>query len=114
MVMDLPGAFLHTHNDDDVIMMMTGKQAELMVMVAPQIYLKCISTNKQGDHILYIRVQKATYEMLKSALLFYKKLRHDLEKYGFKVNRAQQNQMTVVWHADDLKISHKKPQEITK
>ena len=35
---------------------------------------------------MYMKVQKALHGMLKSALLFYKKLREDLEKNGFKVN----------------------------
>ena len=39
-VMDLTGAFLHADNNDDVIMTMKRKLAELMVMMAPQIYHK--------------------------------------------------------------------------
>ena len=39
-VMDLTGAFLHAENNDDVIMTMKRKLAELMVMMAPQIYHK--------------------------------------------------------------------------
>merc|ERR1711933_326410 len=66
---------------------------------------------------------KALYGLLRSALLFYKHLVAALEKYGFKVNphdpcvaNADINghQMTVTWHVDDLKVSHKDPQEITK
>ena len=37
-VMDLPGAFFDADNDDEVIMTIKGKLAELMVMMAPQIY----------------------------------------------------------------------------
>ena len=61
--------------------------------------------------------------MIKSALLFCKKLRQDLENYGFHVNpydpyvennQIDGHQMTVVWNVDDLKISHKNQEEITK
>ena len=53
--------------------------------------------------------------MLRSALLFYKKLRKDLESQGFVVNPydpcvankiVNGKQLTVVWHVDDLKLSH--------
>ena len=67
--MELPGAFLHVDNDDEVIITMKGKLTELMVMVAPQIYQQYIMRNKQGEPLLYMKVQKAIYEMLKSALL---------------------------------------------
>ena len=45
-VMDLPGAVLCAANEDDVIMTITGKLAELVVMIAPQIYQKYIITKK--------------------------------------------------------------------
>ena len=47
----------------------------------------------------------------------------DSESYGFKINTYNPcvanmdingSQMTVVWHVDDLKVSHKKDIEITK
>ena len=41
---------------------------------------------EKGQKVLYVKVQKMLYEMLKSALLFYKKLRNNLESIGFKVN----------------------------
>ena len=54
--------------------------------------------------------------MLRAALLFYRKLRKDLEGMGFKVNPydpcvanrdVEGSQCTIVWHVDDLKVSHK-------
>jgi hypothetical protein len=36
--------------------------------------------------VLYIRMLKALYGMIQSALLFYKKFRKDLEGIGFKIN----------------------------
>ena len=68
-------------------------------------------------------VKKAIYGMLQSALLFYKKLRGDLEEQGFKVNpydpctankMINGAQCTVVWHVDDLKVSHRDPKVIDK
>ena len=34
-VVDLPGAFLHTEDNQDVIMFMKGRSAELMTLIPP-------------------------------------------------------------------------------
>jgi hypothetical protein len=56
--------------------------------------------------------------MMKSALLYYKKFRKDIEAIGFQVNpydpcvanrMIDGNQHTVTWHVDDLKSSHVNP-----
>ena len=71
-----------------------------------------------------MRLLKALYGLLRSALLFYKKLRGDLENMGFEVNpynpcvankatNGSQMTVTVTWHVDDLKISHKESTEVT-
>ena len=76
-----------------------------------------------GDKLLYMKVQKALYRMLKSALLVYKKLRRDFEDEGFKVNpydpcmankQINRNQINAVWHEDNLKVSHHDPWNVTK
>ena len=36
--------------------------------------------------MLYVRLSKALYGMLRAALLFYKRLRSNLEDMGFEVN----------------------------
>ena len=60
--------------------------------------------------------------MLRAALLFYKRLRSDLEDVGFKVNpydpcvvnkMVNGHQMTACWHVDDLKLSHKDESVVT-
>ena len=68
--------------------------------------------------MLYIRLSKA----LRAALLFYMRLRSDLEGMGFEVNpydpcvankMVNGHQMTVCWHVDDLKVSHKEESAVT-
>ena len=122
-VMDLPGAFLHADCEDHVLMRFQGRLAELMEMVAPQIYRRYVVTDSRGESILFVKLQKALYGMLKSALLFYKKLAVDLVSHGFKINPydpcvvtkdIQGKQMTICWHVDDLKISHENSNEVTK
>lgn len=92
-------------------------------MAAPQTYRKYITTGSKGEPILFLQLQKALYGMLKSALFFYKKLVTDLVAQGFEVNpfnpcvvnkNINGYQMTICWHVDDLKISHKDEKEVTK
>jgi len=120
---DIPGAFLHTDSDEDITMILKGRLAELMVQVAPNLYRKYISVDRKGTVILYVKMQKAMYGLLRSALLFYKKLVSELENKGFKLNpydpcvankTVAGTQMTVCWHVDDLKVSHINPIEVTK
>ena len=42
--------------------------------------------DKKGTPILYLRLNKAIYGLLRSSLLFYKKLRGELEVYSFRIN----------------------------
>jgi len=72
--------------------------------------------------MLYVQIEKALYGMLRAALLFYRKLRADLEDMGFEVNPynpcvanniVDRSQCTIVWHVDDLKVSHKDEAVVT-
>ena len=42
--------------------------------------------DKKGTHILYVRLKKALYGLLRSSLIFYIKLCGELEAYGFRIN----------------------------
>ena len=72
--------------------------------------------------MLYVRLSKALYGMLRAALLFYKRLRSDLENMGFEVNpydpcvankMVNGSQITICWHVDDVKVSHKEESAVT-
>ncbi len=69
---DITGAYLHAVNDKDVHMVLEGKLAKLMNLIAPHIYRKYITTNRKGQPMLYVKLHKALYRLLRSALLFYK------------------------------------------
>ena len=80
-------------------------------------------TNSKGKSQLNVKIHKALYGMLWSALLFYRKLVVDFEAYGFEINPYDPcvanmtiggSQLTVVWHVDNLLVSHKDSFEITK
>ena len=121
-MVDLPEAFLHAKNDQDVKMFMRGRLAELMSLIVPQTYQRYV-TVKKGQKVLYVKVQKALYHMLKSVLLLYKKSRGHLESIGFEINPYDPciaskvingQQMTIIWHVYHLKTSHNDGWEITK
>lgn len=122
-VIDCPGAFLKADLEDHVVMVFRGRLAELMAEVAPKLYRKYIILGKNGEPLLYVKLQKALYGLLQSALLFYKKLAGDLKADGFTLNlydpcvankMVNGKQMTVTWHVDDLKISHFEEKEVDK
>jgi hypothetical protein len=122
VTIDIPGAFLHADNEDYVIMKMVGTLAELMVKTNPKMYRQYVILEK-GKSVLYLRLQKALYGMMKSALLFYRKLLTELREMGFVINpydpcvankMVNGTQMTIRWHVDDLMISHVSQDEIMK
>ena len=80
-------------------------------------------SNDTGKAVLFVRLQKALYVCLKSALLFYEKLVGYLEAYGFRINPCDpyvvnkmvgRKQLTVCWHVENLKISCVDASEVTK
>jgi hypothetical protein len=62
------------------------------------------------------------YGLMRSALLFYRKLKKELLEYGFVMNpydpcianlkTKNRSQLTVVWHVDGLKLSYKNGWEV--
>ena len=96
---------------------------ELIVMVAPKLYYKILTYNRKGVALLYVKMYKLLYILLKSDLLFYKKLLEDLGEYGFNINPYDKcvannmvnvNKMTVTWNVYDLNFSHQYAFETTK
>ena len=83
-----------------------------------------MTIDAKGQKVLYVQLSKALYGLLRAAILFYRKLRKELEEYGFAVNPYDPcvankmtecgKQITVLWHVDDLKISCESDFEITK
>ncbi len=85
VTINIPGAFLHATNKDYFVMQMNGTLAKLMVKTDPKLYRKYL-VDKKGKKVLYLRLQKVLYGMMKSALLFYQKLVSELKSMGFVVN----------------------------
>jgi hypothetical protein len=118
---DLPGAFMQADMDEVVHMRMEGKIAELLVRINCQLYRKYI-TIEGKKKVLYVELRKALYGTLKAALLFWQLLSAQLTVWGFTPNPYDScvmnkdingKQCTVLWHVDDLKISHVDPKVVT-
>ncbi len=116
---DIPGAFLQTRMPDDekdVHVVLDGRMAELLAKISPETYQKYVH-HRRGQAFIYCKLNVALYGTLKAALLFWKKLSKSLKQRGFEVNpydwciankQIEGSQCTIVWHVDDLKISHAK------
>jgi hypothetical protein len=111
---DIPGAFMQADMDELVHMKLEGTMAELLVRLDPQLYRKYVQTER-GKTVLYVELKKALYGTLRAALLFWRKLTEKLKEWAFKINpydwcvankTVNGTQCTIVWHVDDLKISH--------
>ena len=114
---DLPGAFLQTTmpNDKDVVhVVLDGRITELLAKIAPDVYFEYVHEHC-GQPRIYCKLNVALYGTLKAALLFWKKLTESLKMRGFVINPydwcianklINGKQCTIVWHVDDLKISH--------
>ena len=109
------GSILHADMDEDLHRILEGTIAELIIKLDPSLYRKHIWYTQKGKPMLYVKLKKALYGTLQAALLFWKLLSDTLQEWGFKINAYDQcgankniegKKCTVLWHVDDLKISH--------
>ena len=67
---NVPSAFVNTDVDENMLMVLKGELAEMMVHIAPQIYRKHITIDKKGTPVLYVKLQKTLYGLMRASLLF--------------------------------------------
>ncbi len=121
---DVPSMFVNTDVNEDILMVLKRELMGMMEQITLQIYRKYISVEKKGTKILYVKLQKVLYGLMRASLLFYRKPHKKIEEYGLVVNpynlcRANmitksQTQLTVVWHVDNLMALCKDNFELTK
>jgi len=87
----------------------------------PLLYRKYACT-ENGKALLHVELVKALYSTLRAALLFWRVLSNQLKEWGFEINpydwcvaneTINGKQCTILWHVDDLKISHVNPKVVT-
>ena len=61
--MDIGSAYLTADNDEEVIMVLRAKLAEMMVRVNPELYRPYVTLSAKGVPMFYVRLSKALYGM---------------------------------------------------
>jgi hypothetical protein len=111
---DIPKAFMQADIDEVVHVKFEGEIAEMLVKMDPKLYHKYVK-DEHGKLVLYVELLKALYGTMRAALLFWKKLSSHLVTLGFVINpydwcvankTIDGHQCTILWHVDNLKISH--------
>ena len=119
MSLDVPNAFIQTDAPikkigERVVMKIRGRLVDWLVEMAPNAYKNYIVI-ENGNKVLYLVILKVIYGMLEASLLWYRKLREDLEMIGFKFNPYDafvanrwwnKQQPTIRFHVDDILSSH--------
>ena len=117
---DIVDAYLLAQMDDYILAKLTGKLVETMCIISDT--YKQYVTLEIGKKVLYLRLKKALYGYMQSAILWYDTFKGCLEDLGFKINKYDPcvanmmiggKQYTICWYMDDTKISHHEPKVIT-
>jgi Reverse transcriptase (RNA-dependent DNA polymerase)/Zinc knuckle len=111
---DIPGAFLQADVDEIIHIKLVGTMVDILLDLNGAKYEPCV-IYENDKKALYVQLNKALYGTLRAALLFWKKLTAQLQEWGFTINpydwcvankMINNDQCTIIWHVDDLKISH--------
>ena len=117
---DVAGAYLKADMDDFVVMKFTGESVDILCNMNPK--HKSFVVIEKGVKVLYVRLAKAMYGCVKSALLWYDLFHGTLKDMGFTINpydscmancMIEDKQCTIAWYVDDNKISHVNPDVVT-
>ena len=82
-----PGAYLHASLPDNkhIVMVLRDEFVDIMCNVNPE-YNKHIITLKNGKRVLYLKVLRAIYGCIESALCWYNLYSDTLKNEGFTIN----------------------------
>ena len=119
--LDLPGHFLQTPMEGRLILRIDGELALGLILLEPSRWQRHLQKIR-GRDVIFVKCSKAIYGTLNAALLSYNKLiGHLRDDWGFTANPydvcvwnkiVDGNQLTVAFHVDDIKISHKNPRVV--
>ena len=120
---DIPGAFLQTAASDDTIIRLQGVLVHTLLKINPSWEQYVIYEGRKRTPTIYSRAIKALYGTVDAAKLFFDNLSSFLSKnLGFEPNlydncvmnkQIDGSQCTIMFHVDDLKISHKSEDVVT-
>ena len=117
---DVAGAYLKAYMDDFVVMKFTGQSVDILCKLNSK-HMRFVVIER-GVKVLYVKLVKAIYGCVKSALLWYNLFHGTLKDMGFVINpydpciancTIDGAQCTIAWYVDDTKISHVDPTVVT-
>jgi hypothetical protein len=119
-VVDIPNAFAqkHVENERDMAFIkIRGILDDILVEIAPDVYKSYVSNDKKGMKQLLVQFQNTLYGKMVASLLYYRKFAKSLTDIDFVINpydpcvankKIEGEQMTICFHVDDCKLSHRK------
>ena len=122
-IFDVPGAYLQAEmpKEKKLLMKFRDEFVDIMCEVNPE--YKQHVTVEHGKRVLYVKVLRAIYGCIESALLWYELYVKVLKRMGFVLNPYDKcvankmingKQCTIAWYVDDNKLSHVDPDVVTK
>jgi hypothetical protein len=117
---DVAGAYLQADFEDYTLLKLEGESVDIMCKVCGD--YKVFVTREHGKKVLYLRLLKALYGCVMSALLWYELFTGTLKGMGFELNPYDTcvankviggKQCTIAWYVDDNKISNVDPSVVT-
>ena len=121
-VIDILNAFIQTHIKDEkdiATIQLCGVIVDILLSIALDVYRSYITTDSKGNKQLIVQCQNALYGTMIASLLYYHKFVKSLTDIGFELNpynpcvankMIEGHQMTICFHVDNCKLSHKKSQ----
>ena len=120
---DIPGAFLQTEASYGTVIKLQGAVIDALIKINPSWKHYVVRVGRKQVPTIYIEAIKALYGTVDASKLFYNNLCSCLvNELGFKrndydicvVNKViNGKQCTILWHVDNLKISHEDPEVVT-
>jgi hypothetical protein len=119
-VVDIPNVCVQTRveNEKDMAFIkIRGVLVDIMVEIAPDVYKSYVSRDKRGMKQLLVQCQNSLYGTMVASLVYYRKFVKSLTDIVFIINPydtcvankiIEGKQMTICFHMDDCKLSHRK------
>jgi hypothetical protein len=119
-VVDIPNVYVQTRveNEKDMAFIkIRGVLVDILVEIAPDVYTSYVSRDKKMMKQLLVQYQNALHGTMVASLLYYRKFVKSLTDVGFIINPydpcvvnkiIEGKQMTIYFHVDDCKLSHRK------
>ena len=114
-IFDVPGAYLHAEVPEDKMIHMKLRDDFVDIMCEVNDKYTPFIHYENGKKVLYLKVLRALYGCIESAMLWYNLFAKSLQTLGFEINPYDKcvankyingKQCTIVWYVDDVKVSH--------